>query len=103
MYPGDEEPDYGVFVRQLELAIAARGHEIERAVLTSRAGGRAKYARLAARAFGAARRFRPDGVYAHFLIPTGLLAGLAARAPLVAPAQGQAAPNIVALPGARAA
>src|SRR2546421_7446562 len=103
MYPGDEEPDYGVFVRQLELAIAARGHEIERAVLTSRAGGRAKYARLAARAFGAARRFRPDVVYAHFLIPTGLLAGLASRAPLVVTAHGQDVANIGALPGVQAA
>src|SRR2546421_12077205 len=103
MYPGDEEPDYGVFVRQLELAIAARGHELQRAVLTSRAGGRAKYARLAARAFEAARRFRPDVVYAHFLVPTGLLAGLASRAPLVVTAHRQDIANIGALPGVRAA
>src|SRR5438874_12729902 len=77
MYPGDSEPDYGVFVRGLEQALAARGHTVQRAVLTSRRGGKAKYARLAARTLAAARRFRPDVVYAHFLVPTGLLAALA--------------------------
>src|SRR5919201_2778371 len=103
MYPGPGEPDYGVFVRQLERALVERGHELERAVLTSRGGGRAKYARLATRAFSAARRFRPDVVYAHFLVPTGLLAGLASRAPLVVTAHGQDVANIGRLPGARAA
>src|ERR671935_166268 len=58
MYPGASEPDYGVFVRGLEEALAARGHTIERAVLTSRAGGKAKYARLAAPTLAAARRAR---------------------------------------------
>ena len=94
MYPGPSEPDYGVFVRQLERALAARGHEVERAVLTSRAGGRAKYARLGLRARTLARSFSPDVVYAHFLVPTGLLAGLAARAPLVVTAHGQDVANI---------
>jgi glycosyltransferase involved in cell wall biosynthesis len=103
MYPGDEEPDYGVFVRELEERLAARGNTIERAVLTSRAGGSAKYVRLAGRAFAAARRFRPDVVYAHFLVPTGLLAGLSARAPLVVTAHGQDVANIGAIPGVRAA
>ena len=103
MYPGDSEPDYGVFIRGLERALAARGHTIERAVLTSRGGGKAKYARLAARALGAARRFRPDVVYAHFLVPTGLLATLASRAPLVVTAHGQDVANIGSIPGVRAA
>jgi glycosyltransferase involved in cell wall biosynthesis len=103
MYPGDAEPDYGVFVRQLELALVARGHEIERAVLTSRAGGKAKYARLAGRTLTAARRFRPDVVYAHFLVPTGLIGGLATRAPLVVTAHGQDVANIGEIPGIRAA
>ena len=103
MYPGDEEPDYGVFVRQLEQRLAARGHEVRRAVLTSRAGGRVKYARLAARTIAGVRRFRPDVVYAHFLVPTGLLAGLASRAPLVVTAHGQDVANIGALPGVSAA
>src|SRR5919198_3299415 len=103
MYPGASEPDYGVFVRGLEEALAARGHTIERAVLTRRSGGKAKYARLAARTIAGARRFRPDVVYAHFLVPTGLLAGLASRAPLVVTAHGQDVANIGALPGVHAA
>src|SRR5947208_6291769 len=103
MYPGAAEPDYGVFVASLADALEARGHEIERVVLTSRGGGRAKYARLAARAFAAARRFDPDVVYAHFLVPTGLLAGFASRAPLVVTAHGQDVANIGELPGVHTA
>jgi glycosyltransferase involved in cell wall biosynthesis len=103
MYPGDSEPDYGVFVRALEQALAARGNTIERAVLTSRRGGKAKYARLAARTVAVARRFRPDVVYAHFLVPTGLIAGLGSRAPLVVTAHGQDVANIGSIPGVRAA
>jgi glycosyltransferase involved in cell wall biosynthesis len=103
MYPGDEEPDYGVFVRQLEQKLAGRGHEVEPVVLTSRAGGAAKYATLAARTLARARRFRPDVVYAHFLVPTGLLAGLVPRAPLVVTAHGQDVANIGAIRGVHAA
>jgi glycosyltransferase involved in cell wall biosynthesis len=103
MYPGDAEPDYGVFVRALEQALAARGHTLELAVLTSRGGGKAKYARLAGRALAAARRFEPDVVYAHFLVPTGLLAGLSTRAPLVVTAHGQDVANVGSIPGVRAA
>src|SRR5205085_8197655 len=89
--------------RGLEQALTARGHTIERAVLTSRRGGKAKYARLAGRSIFAARRLRPDVVYAHFLVPTGLLAGLASRAPLVVTAHGQDVANIGTIPGVRAA
>ncbi len=103
MYPGDSEPDYGVFVRGLEQALAARGHTIERAVLTSRGGGKAKYVRLAVRTLSAARRFRPDVVYAHFLVPTGLIAALVSRAPLVVTAHGQDVANIGSMPGVHAA
>jgi glycosyltransferase involved in cell wall biosynthesis len=103
MYPGPDAPDYGVFVRQMEDALRRRGHEVERAVLTSRRGGKAKYLRLAARARSAARRFRPDVVYAHFLVPTSLLASLASRAPLVVTAHGQDVANVGQIPGVRAA
>lgn len=104
MYPGPEEPDYGVFVRQLELALAARGHELERAVLTRRErGGRRKYAALARSAIAASRRFRPDVVHAHFLVPTGLVAALASRAPLVVTAHGQDVANVGVRPGVRPA
>src|SRR5205809_8090295 len=101
MYPGDSEPDYGVFVRGLEQALTARGHTIERAVLTSRQGGKAKYARLASRSILAARRTRPDVVYAHFLVPTGLLAGPASRAPLAVTAPGQAVAHTHSIPAVR--
>src|ERR1044072_7884773 len=97
MYPGDAEPDYGVFVRQLELALSGRGHEIEHAGLTSRGGGRRKYARLARRTVEAARRFRPDVVYAHFLVPTGLIAAVASRAARGPTLHGRAASNHGAL------
>jgi len=42
----------------------------------------------------AARRFRPDVVYAHFLVPTGLVAGLASSAPLVVTAHGRDVRNV---------
>ena len=94
MYPGPDAPDLGVFVAQLERALEERGHQIERAVLDSRAGGKLRYLTLARRAREAARRFRPDVVYAHFLVPTGLVAGLASSAPLVVTAHGRDVRNV---------
>jgi len=103
MYPGPADPDLGVFVAQVEHALAERGHEIERCVLDSRAGGKTRHLALARQARAAARRFRPDVVYAHFLFPTGLPASLASDAPLVITAHGQDVRNIGAIPGVRAA
>src|SRR5215210_8251990 len=103
MYPGPDDPDLGVFVKALEDELARRGHELERAVVDRRRGGRARYLRLGRDAVAAARRFRPDVVYAHFLVPTGLLAALASRAPLVVTAHGRDVRNIGAYPGVRAA
>ena len=103
MYPGPEDPDLGVFVAQVERALAARGHEIERAVLDRRAGGKRRYLELAWRAAAAARRFRPDVVHAHFLVPSGLIAALATRAPLVVTAHGRDVRNVGALPTVAAA
>ena len=103
MYPGPDDPDLGVFVKALEDEMAWRGHEVERAVLDRRGGGKARYLRLGRDALGTARRFRPDVVYAHFLVPTGLLAALASRAPLVVTAHGRDVRNIGAFPGIRAA
>ena len=40
-----------------------------------------------------ARRFRPDVVYAHFLVPAGLFAVLGGRAPVVVTAHGQDVEN----------
>jgi glycosyltransferase involved in cell wall biosynthesis len=103
MYPGPDDPDLGAFVAQVERALRARGHEIELAVLDSRAGGRLRYRRLASRAARAATTFRPDVVYAHFLVPSGLIAALASRAPLVVTAHGQDVRNVGAIPGVASA
>jgi len=103
MYPGPADPDLGTFVRQVELALRERGHELELAVLDRRGGGRWRYVELARRARRAARDFRPDVVYAHFLVPAGLAASLASRAPLVLTAHGQDVRNVGAVPGVRAA
>lgn len=103
MYPGPEDPDLGVFVANLERELAARGHELERAVVDARAGGAARHARLFRDARRAARRSDPDVVYAHFLVPAGLVAALATRAPLVVTAHGQDVANVGSKPGVRTA
>jgi glycosyltransferase involved in cell wall biosynthesis len=103
MYPGPSDPDLGVFVRGMEQALARRGHTIERAVLDSRSGGKRRYATLLRRSRAAARRFRPDVVYAHFLVPSGLAAALSSRAPLVVTAHGRDVRNVGALTGVAAA
>jgi glycosyltransferase involved in cell wall biosynthesis len=99
MYPGPGAPDLGVFVAQLERALSERGHEIELAVLDSRAGGKRRYARLAVGTLQAARRFRPDVVYAHFLVPSGLIGALASHAPLVVTAHGRDVRNVGSIRG----
>jgi glycosyltransferase involved in cell wall biosynthesis len=103
MYPGQDDPDLGVFVQQIEEELRRRGHELERAVIDRRAGGKRRYAELVRRTASAARRFRPDVVYAHFLVPTGLVAALSTRAPLVVTAHGRDVRNIGAFPGIRPA
>src|SRR5437667_945360 len=99
MYPGAADPDLGVFVRGLEEALSARGHVIDRAVLDRRTSGKRKYITLAAATLRSSRRFRPDVVYAHFLVPTGLIGALAGRAPLVVTAHGRDVRNVGWLPG----
>ena len=104
MYPSAAAPDFGVFVQGLERELAARGHAIERVVLDRRGGGKLRHAGLAWQAIRAARRFRPDVVYAHFLFPTGLsglLAARAAGAPLVVTAHGQDVANLTQYPFVR--
>jgi glycosyltransferase involved in cell wall biosynthesis len=100
MYPGPDAPDLGVFVAQLERALVARGHEVERAVLDSRWGGKLRYVRLGRRAVAASA---PDVVYAHFLVPAGLIGALAhPRTPLVVTAHGQDVANVGSIPAVRA-
>jgi glycosyltransferase involved in cell wall biosynthesis len=102
MYPGPDDPDLGTFVADLERALAERGHELERAVVDRR-GARWRHARLLRETRLAARRFRPDVVYAHFLVPAGLWAALAGGAPLVVTAHGQDVENARASRPVRAA
>jgi glycosyltransferase involved in cell wall biosynthesis len=106
MYPGPVDPDLGTFVKQIVDELEALGHEIEPAVLDHRAGSPQKYAVLAARAIRAARRFRPDVVYAHMLVPSGAVAAAAATvsgARLVVTSHGRDVRNIDAIRGVRTA
>jgi glycosyltransferase involved in cell wall biosynthesis len=100
MYPGPDDPDLGTFVAQMADALERRGHELDRAVLDRRAGGKLRYLSLARAARAAPR---PEVVYAHFLVPTGLIAALAQRAPLVLTAHGRDVRNVGAIPGVAAA
>jgi glycosyltransferase involved in cell wall biosynthesis len=103
MYPGPADPDLGVFVQGLEQALERRGHELARAVLEGRGGGKKRYLALAREARKVARSFQPEVVYAHFLVPTGLIAAQASDAPLVVTAHGRDVRNIGAVPGVAAA
>ena len=94
MYPGTRAPDFGTFVADLEGALAGRGHEIARAVVDHR-GGRSRQLALARDIVATARRFRPEVVYAHFLVPAGFLAAIATRTPIVVTAHGQDVENAV--------
>jgi len=98
MYPGSTDPDLGVFVAQLERALAARGHEIELAVLDHRSGGKRRFLELRQKVRAAGR---PDVVWAHFLVPSGLFAA-SVDAPLVVTAHGRDVRNIGTLPGVAA-
>jgi glycosyltransferase involved in cell wall biosynthesis len=92
MYPGPDAPTLGTFVADLEQALAARGHDLARAVVDRR-GGHGRHLMLARDVLRTARRFRPDVVYAHFLVPAGLLGALAGRAPAILTAHGQDVAN----------
>ena len=92
MYPGADAPGLGSFVATLERELEARGHDLARAVVDRR-GGRSRHARLAVDVVQTARRFRPEVVYAHFLVPAGLFAAVGGRAPLVVTAHGQDVEN----------
>lgn len=97
MYPSAERPDYGVFVARIGEALRARGNEIEPVVLQAGPRGPVAtpqaYTRLVREARAVVRRHRPDVVYAHFLVPTGLVA-VATRVPYVITAHGGDVRNI---------
>jgi glycosyltransferase involved in cell wall biosynthesis len=106
MWPSPENPDLGSFLVPLTRELEALGHEVEVSSISQRGGSRSKYVRLARESRAAARRFRPDVVFAHFLFPSGAAGALAARAagaPLVVMAHGQDVANLGRLPGVTAA
>lgn len=100
MWPGPKDPDLGAFVAQVVRELERLGHDVDRAVLDTRSGGPARHLRLLARS---ARAKRPDVVFAHFLVPTGLSALLGNRAPLVVMAHGQDVANAERLAPVRSA
>jgi glycosyltransferase involved in cell wall biosynthesis len=91
MYPSIERPDYGVFVARVAEALRHRGHDVDRVVLQAGARGPVAtpraYAGLTRQARAAVAKHRPDVVYAHFLVPTGLVA-IATGIPYVITAHG---------------
>jgi glycosyltransferase involved in cell wall biosynthesis len=97
MYPSPERPEYGVFVARLADALRERGNDVRDVVL--QAGNRGPvstpraYASLARRARAAVAQHRPDVVYAHFLVPTGLVA-MATGVPYVITAHGADVRNV---------
>jgi glycosyltransferase involved in cell wall biosynthesis len=98
MYPGPADPDLGTFVAQLERALRERGNDVELAVLDRRGGGKRRFLELRRKVERAAR---PDVVWAHFLVPSGLIAA-GVDAPLVVTAHGRDVRNVGAIPGVAA-
>ena len=105
MWPGPSDPDFGSFLVPLARELERLGHELELVAIDRRELTRSKYARLTREAVAAARRQRPDVVFAHFLFPagaSGAAAALVARAPLVTMAHGQDVANLGQIPGVTA-
>ena len=106
MWPSAENPDLGSFLVPIKRELEASGHSVEVVSISRRGGGPAKYALLLAAAVRAARRVRPDVVFAHFLFPAGFAGAAAARAcgaPLVVMAHGQDVANLGEIRGVSAA
>ena len=103
MWPSAGNPDLGSFLVPIRDELLATGHEVEVVAISRRGGAPTKYARLVAKAAGAAARRRPDAVFAHFLFPAGAAgaaASIAGRAPLVVMAHGQDVANLATMRGA---
>jgi glycosyltransferase involved in cell wall biosynthesis len=98
MYPGPSDPDLGSFVAQMERALRDRGHELELAVLDRRGGGKARFLELRRKIRAAGPR---DVTWAHFLVPSGLLAAQEGG-PLVVTAHGRDVRNVGSIPGVAA-
>jgi glycosyltransferase involved in cell wall biosynthesis len=99
-WPGVDDPDLGAFLVPVVDELERRGHEVERAVVDRRGAGRGGDLRMARRSASK----RADVVFAHFLVPAGLVAAVThPRTPLVVMAHGQDVRNAVASPPIRAA
>jgi glycosyltransferase involved in cell wall biosynthesis len=106
MWPSPEHPDLGSFLVPLTRELEALGHEVEVASISRRGGSPTQYLTLVRKARTAAKEFRPDVVFAHFLFPAGAAGALAARsagAPLVVMAHGQDVANLGRIRGVTAA
>jgi glycosyltransferase involved in cell wall biosynthesis len=105
MWPGPDDPDLGAFLVPVVRELENLGHEVEVVAIDHRRASRTKYARLAADAARAARRTRPDVIFAHVLFPgggAGAIASLAARTPLVVMSHGQDVANMAEIRGVEA-
>ena len=97
MWPGPDDPDFGSFLVPIVRELERLGHEVELVAITRRAGGPRRHLRLAVDTIRAARRTRPDVVFAHMLFPAGFGALMGARlsgAPVVVMAHGQDVANL---------
>jgi glycosyltransferase involved in cell wall biosynthesis len=97
MWPGPDDPDFGSFLVPIVRELGALGHDLELVTIDRRAGGPMRHLGLAAGTVRAARRTRPDVVFAHMLFPAGLgamIGARVARAPLVVMAHGQDVANL---------
>jgi glycosyltransferase involved in cell wall biosynthesis len=97
MWPSEEHPDLGSFLVPLTRELQGLGHEVEVASISRRGGPPTEYATLVRKARAAAKQFKPDVVFAHFLFPAGAAGALAARSagvPLVVMAHGQDVANL---------
>ncbi len=106
MWPGPADPDLGSFLVPVVRELEGLGHEVDVVAIDRREQPRTKYARLSRTAVAAARRKRPDVVFAHILFPAGAagaMASIAARAPLVVMAHGQDVANLGQMRGVTAA
>jgi glycosyltransferase involved in cell wall biosynthesis len=106
MWPSAEHPDLGSFLVPLTRELEGLGHEVEVASISRRGGSPTEYLTLVRKARTAAKDFRPDVVFAHFLFPAGAAGALAARranVPLVVMAHGQDVANLGRVRGVTAA
>ena len=92
-WPGPDDPDLGAFLVPIVEELERRGHTVDRAVVDRRGAGRKGDLAMAR----ASARARADVVFAHFLVPAGLVAAAThPRTPLVVMAHGQDVRNAVA-------